>query len=70
MVLDALHASKIGIGRAEDADILAWAREDDRVCVTLDHDFHVQLALTGEGRPSVVLLRVQGLNAQGQANLI
>jgi predicted nuclease of predicted toxin-antitoxin system len=36
----------------------------------LDHDFHAHLAATGHGRPSVVLLRVQGLDAQGQADLI
>ena len=40
------------------------------MCVTLDHDFHKHLATTGQGRPSVVLLRVQGLDAQGQAELI
>jgi predicted nuclease of predicted toxin-antitoxin system len=56
--------------RAEDAEILQFARDDSRVCVTLDHDFHPHLALTGHGRPSVVLLRVQGLDAAGQADLI
>ena len=56
--------------RAEDAEILQLARNDTRVCVTLDHDFHGHLAATGHGRPSVVLLRVQGLDAIGQAELI
>ena len=28
------------------------------------------LAITGHGRPSVVLLRIEGLDARGQANLI
>lgn len=36
----------------------------------VDHDFHAHLAMTGHGRPSVVLLRVQGLGAQGQTDLI
>ncbi len=40
------------------------------MCVTLDHDFHAHLATAGQGRPSVVLLRAQGLDAQGQADLI
>ena len=40
------------------------------MCVTLDHDFHAHLAMTGHGQPSVVLLRVQGLDAHGQADLI
>jgi predicted nuclease of predicted toxin-antitoxin system len=56
--------------RAEDIQILEKARNDGRVCVTLDHDFHAHLAVSGHGRPSVVLLRVQGLDAQGQADLI
>jgi predicted nuclease of predicted toxin-antitoxin system len=68
--LDAVHVSEIGMEKAEDIQILEWARNEDRVCVTLDHDFHAHLALTGHGRPSVVLMRVQGLDAQGQADLI
>jgi predicted nuclease of predicted toxin-antitoxin system len=68
--LDAVHVSEIGMERAEDMQIPERARSDERVCVTLDHDFHAHLALTGNGRPSVVLLRVQGLDALGQADLI
>lgn len=56
--------------RAEDAEILQTARSDGRACITLDHDFHAHLAATGRGLPSVVLLRIQGLDARGQANLI
>jgi predicted nuclease of predicted toxin-antitoxin system len=55
---------------AEDTQILQFARDTDRICITLDHDFHSHLALTGTGRPSVVLLRVQGLDAQAQAVLV
>ena len=68
--MDAVPVSEIGMEQAEDLQILEWARDDERVCVTLDHDFHAQLALTGHGRPSVVLLRVQGLDARSQADLI
>ena len=67
---DAVHVAEIGMHRAEDAEILQFARDDSRVCVTLDHDFHAHLAATGHGRPSVMLLRVQGLDAAGQAELI
>jgi predicted nuclease of predicted toxin-antitoxin system len=62
--LDAAHVSEIGMERAEDIQIMEKARIDERVCVTLDHDFHAHLAMTGHGRPSVILLRVQGLDAQ------
>lgn len=68
--LDAVHVAEIGMDQAEDAGIMERARLDERACVTLDHDFHAHLAMTGHGRPSVVLLRVQGLDAQGQADLI
>jgi len=68
--LDAVHVSEIGMEQAEDIHILERARNDERVCVTLDHDFHAHLAVSGHGRPSVVLLRVRGLDAQGQAGLI
>lgn len=68
--LDAVHVSEIEMEKAEDIQILERARIEERVCVTLDHDFHAHLAMTGQGQPSVVLLRVQGLDAQGQADLI
>lgn len=67
---DAVHVSEIGMERAEDALILERARNDERVCVTLDHDFHAHLAVAGQGRPSVILLRAQGLDAQRQSDLI
>jgi predicted nuclease of predicted toxin-antitoxin system len=67
---DAVHVAEIGMDRAEDADILQVARDDSRICITLDHDFHAHLAATENGRPSVVLLRLQGLDAAGQADLI
>ncbi len=67
---DAIHVSEIGMEKAEDEIILDRARSEDRVCITLDHDFHAHLAEASLGRPSVVLLRVQGLDAEGQADLI
>jgi predicted nuclease of predicted toxin-antitoxin system len=67
---DVIHVSEIGMERAEDLQILERARTGESVCVTLDHDFHRHLATAGQGRPSVVLLRVQGLDALGQAELI
>jgi predicted nuclease of predicted toxin-antitoxin system len=67
---DAVHVSEIGMSKAEDQEILEVARNDSRVCVTLDHDFHAHLASAGAGRPSVVFLRVEGLNAAAQADLI
>lgn len=68
--IDAVHVSEIGMERAQDDDILERARAEERVCVTLDHDFHAHLAIARHGHPSVMLLRVQGLDAKGQADLI
>lgn len=67
---DAIHVVEIGMDRADDAAILEFARNHSRICITLDHDFHSHLALTGRGDPSVVLLRVEGLDAAGQSELI
>ena len=68
--IDAVHVAEIRMEQAEDIQILERARNEERVCVTLDHDFHTHLAVTGRGRPSVVLLRIQGFDAQAQADLI
>lgn len=67
---DAVHVKEVGLDRAEDSDILAEARLQNRACVTLDHDFHAHLAIAGQGRPSVILLRIEGLVAAEQADLI
>lgn len=67
---DAIHVAEIGLDRAEDVLILEKARQDGRVCITLDHDFHAHLALTGQSGPSVLFLRAQGLDARNQANLV
>jgi predicted nuclease of predicted toxin-antitoxin system len=58
--IDATHVSNIGMAEADDIQILDAARFSGQVCVTLDHDFHTHLALPGHGRPSVILLRVEG----------
>ena len=55
--MDAVHVSEIGMEQAEDIQIMERARIDGGVCVTLDHDFHAHLAVTEQGRPSMVLLR-------------
>jgi predicted nuclease of predicted toxin-antitoxin system/Uma2 family endonuclease len=67
---DAVHVIEIGMAEADDFQILEMARTQDQICVTLDHDFHTHLALAGYGRPSVILLRVESLGAQAQAELI
>lgn len=68
--INSVHVSEIGLAGAQDVEILQAARDSGRVCVTLDHDFHTHLAIAGHGSPSVILLRVEGLKAQEQADAI
>jgi predicted nuclease of predicted toxin-antitoxin system len=56
--------------RVDDVAILLRAASEQRVCVTLDHDFHAHLATMSRGNPSVISLREQMMDAQGQADLI
>ena len=67
---EAVHTSEIGMAKASDPEILAEARENKRVCITLDRDFHAKLALTSEGSPSVVLLRWERLRAAELKDLL
>ena len=48
---DAVHISEIGMEQAEDIRIMEQARIDQKVCVTLDHDFHVHLAMNRTRTP-------------------
>ena len=67
---DVTHVSEIGMSRADDIDILQRARTDERVCVTLDADFHALLATSGERGPSVLRVRKEGLDAAALAALL
>ena len=67
---DVLHAGDVGLSATTDAEILERARIDDRVCVTLDADFHAILALSGAEGPSTVRIRIEGLRAEALAALL
>jgi predicted nuclease of predicted toxin-antitoxin system len=67
---DAVHVGEIGMSRASDAEILACARHENRVCITLDADFHALLVLRSEQSPSVVRIRIEGLQAVAMAELL
>ena len=68
--IDAVHAGDIGLATASDAMILDYSRQERRVVVTLDADFHALLALSGAGGPSVIRIRIEGLRAQDLASLL
>lgn len=67
---EALHVKEVGLDRAPDVEILEFVRNDNLVCVTLDHDFHAHLARAQMNAPSVIRLRLEGLPAIDQAALI
>jgi predicted nuclease of predicted toxin-antitoxin system len=67
---DVVHVGEIGMSRATDQEILDYARHENRVCVTLDADFHALLVLGSEQSPSVVRIRIEGLQAIAMAELL
>jgi predicted nuclease of predicted toxin-antitoxin system len=64
------HVGEVGMFRAEDTEILAWARERGCIVITLDADFHAILAVSRATQPSVIRLRMQALDAQRVATLV
>ena len=58
------------MSRATDVAILDAARQQQRICVTLDADFHTYLAVTNAATPSVIRLRIERLKADAFARLL
>lgn len=67
---DAVHTAELGLSTASDREILTRARADEMVVVTLDADFHAELAITSASKPSVIRLRIEGLRAEATAELL
>jgi predicted nuclease of predicted toxin-antitoxin system len=68
---DAVHVRDIGLASADDAAVLAAAREDARILISADTDFGGLLADAGASLPSVILIRrLQGRRAAEQAELL
>jgi predicted nuclease of predicted toxin-antitoxin system len=59
---DVIHVGTEGMSRHSDESIVEVARGQDQHIITLDEDFARIVATSGHGRPSVVLIRVQGLD--------
>ncbi len=68
--LDTIHTGECGLSVASDGEILAAARTQGRVVITLDSDFHTILALEGAHGPSVIRVRWEGLRGPEMAKLI
>lgn len=67
---ESVHVGDVGLISADDDVILARAAEAGEVIVTADADFGALLALGGQSRPSVVLLRSADHLAPGEQALL
>ena len=68
--IEATHVGDIGLASADDGTILAYARKQNLIVVTLDADFHMRLAASGATKPSVIRLRIEGLRGEAVAQLL
>ena len=68
--LDCAHVGELGMARAEDTEIVTFARDQKSVIVTLDADFHALLATSMASGPSVIRLRLQGLDGRDVAEYV
>lgn len=59
--VDAVHWKDVGAGSADDATLLAWARESGRLVFTHDLDFSALIALAGSDGPSILQVRTQAV---------
>ncbi len=67
---DAVHTGECGLATASDGAIIISGREEGRVIVTLDSDFHALLALSGATSPSIIRIRIEGLRAEAVSTLV
>jgi len=68
--IEAIHTGDRSLAAASDAEILDISRQEGRIVVTLDADFHTLLVLSAASGPSVIRIRIEGLRAEGVANLL
>jgi predicted nuclease of predicted toxin-antitoxin system len=68
--IDAVHVGEKSLATALDSLILEIARQEQRIIVTLDADFHALLVLSGAAGPSVIRVRIEGLRAEHLASLL
>lgn len=68
--IDAVHVGDLGMSAASDVEIIQKAKNEGRVAITLDADFHTLLALEMATLPSVIRIRIEGLRAPALTQLL
>lgn len=68
--IDSIHVGELGMFASSDTEILEWARAQNRLVVTVDADFHAILMLHQSPAPSVIRIRLQGLDGRALANIL
>ena len=68
--MTAVHWSTIGDPRAEDTDLMEWARANGHIVFTHDLDFGTLLALTQATSPSVIQVRTQDVTPSHLAIIV
>lgn len=68
--IESVHWQTIGDPRAEDTEIMEYARANDYIVFTHDLDFGTLLALTQAESPSVVQVRAQNILPSHLANIV
>jgi predicted nuclease of predicted toxin-antitoxin system len=68
--IEAIHVGDLGLSAAEDIEIIQKAREQGRIIVTLDADFHSILAFERANSPSVIRVRIERLRAIALTELL
>ncbi len=68
--IESVHWSTIGAPRAEDIEIVAYARANSYIVFTHDLDFGMILALTNAAGPSVIQVRTQDILPSSLANTL
>ena len=68
--IESIHVGDIGMAAATDLEIIQKASIESLIVITLDSDFHTILASSGEKKPSVIRIRMEGLKANRLASLI
>lgn len=64
------HVGALGMATASDAEILEAATIRGAIAVTLDADFHMLLAIGHSTGPSVIRIRIEGLNGDAIAGIV